>query len=195
MLASWSAECGTEDPMLVVPWADDSGPHFIDLREDPYQLDQISEAEANPPLMQALRALNAGRSPVFTAKCDAWIMDDDERETLQLELDVAALEAPHGFTSYIDVIWRDRPLFVSYHNQQQRLDRLQRLLDPLDHPYAMLEAVLRPALVDLTGPAEGFAVSIYVKALGTDAAHAYEHWGRALEAVVTVLRGKELSVS
>ena len=55
--------------------------------------------------------------------------------------------------------------------------------------------MLRPALVDLTGPQEGFAVTLYVKALGTDAEHAYEHWALALEAVVTVLRSKELSLS
>jgi hypothetical protein len=34
-----------------------------------------------------------------------------------------------------------------------------------------------------------------VKALGSDPAHAYEHWTRGLEAVVTILRGKELSLA
>ena len=195
MLTSWSVECGAEDPVLVVPWSDAGGLHFVDLRENPYDLDQITEAEAHPALMQALRALNAPRSPVFTAKCDAWAMDDDELETMQLELGLSEAEAPAGFTSYIDLIWRDRPLFVSFHQQEQRLVRLGRLIDPLDQPYAAVEAVLRPALVDLTGPQEGFAVTLYVKALGTDAEHAYEHWTRVLEAVVTVLRSKELSLS
>ena len=195
MLASWSVECGADDPVLVVPWSDASGLHFVDLRENPYDLDQIAEAEAHPALMQALRALNATRSPVFTAKCDAWAMDADELEAMQLELGLIAAEGPAGFTSYIDLIWRERPMFVSFHHQEQRLQRLGRLLDPLDHPFAGVEAVLRPALVDLTGPQEGFAVTLYVKALGTDAAHAYEHWTRALEAVVTVLRSKELSLS
>jgi len=201
MLATWSAECGADDPVLVVPWSvpgsqhDPGGLHFVDLRNNPYDLDQIAEAEAHPALMQALRALNASRSPVFTAKCDAWAMDAAELENQQLELSHSAVETPAGFTSYIDLIWRDRPLFVSFHQQEQRLHRLSRLLDPLDHPYATVEAVLRPALVDLTGPQEGFAVTLYVKALGTDPAHAYEHWVDALEAVVTVLRSKELSLA
>jgi hypothetical protein len=201
MLATWSAECGADDPVLVVPWSDTSsqhdpgGLHFVDLRENPYDLDQIAEAEAHPALMQALRALNATRSPLFTAKCDAWPMDAAELATQQLELDLSPAEAPAGFMSYIDLVWRDRPLFVSFHQQEQRLHRLSRLLDPLDHPYAAAEAVLRPALVDLTGPQEGFAVTLYVKALGTDAPHAYEHWTQALEAVVTVLRSKELSLA
>ncbi len=181
MLITWSAECGAEDPVLVVPWhdLDDAGnpnaAQFIDLRENPYDLDHIPEAEQYPPLMQALRALNAPRSPLFTAKCDAWTMDAEELAAAQFEL---------GF-----------PAFVSFHHQEQRLHRLVRLLDPLDHPYAMIDAILRPALVDLTGPQEGFAASLYVKALGTDAAHAYEHWTAALEALVTVLRGRELSLT
>lgn len=194
MLASWSVECGADDPVLVVPWSDAGGLHFVDLRENPYDLDQIAEAEHHPALMQALRALNATRSPVFTAKCDAWTMDADEVESIQIELGVSAAEGPAGFTSYIDLIWRERSLFVSFHQQEQRLLRLGRLLDAVDEPYAAVEAVLRPALVDLTGPQEGFSVTLYVKAVGTDAAHAYEHWTRALEAVVPVLRSKELSL-
>ena len=194
MLAVWSVECGADDPVLVVPWSDAGGLHFVDLRENPYDLDQIAEAERHPALLQALRALNATRSPLFTAKCDAWAMDAEDLEGIRMELGLCEAESPAGFASYIDLIWRERPLFVSFHQQEQRLIRLARLLDTLDHPYCLAEAVLRPALVDLTGPQEGFAVTLYVKAIGTDAAHAYEHWTRALEAVVPVLRSKELSL-
>jgi hypothetical protein len=168
---------------------------FVDLRENPYDLDHIPEAELHPPLMQALRALNAARSPVFTAKCDAWVPDAEELEALQLNLDFLPDEAPCGFCSYIDLLWRDRPLFVSFHQQEQRLTRLARVVDALDHPYSALDCVLRPALIDLTGPQEGFAFSLYIKALGTDAPHAYENWTRALEAVVTLLRGKDFSTN
>jgi hypothetical protein len=198
MLATWSAECGADDPVLVVPWHDldrADGAQFVDLRENPYDLDHIPEAERHPPLMQALRALNAARSPLFTAKCDAWPMDADEVSDAQVELGIPAAEALAGFTSYIDILWRERPVFVSFHRQEQMLHRLARLLDPVDRPYAMLDAILRPALVDLTGPQEGFAASLYVKALGTDPAHAYEHWTAGLESMVTVLRGKELSLT
>jgi len=201
MLAEWSVECGADDPVLVVPWSSpdtgaSSGPHFVDLRQNPYDLDQIPEAELHPPLMQALRALNATRSPVFTAKCDAWPMDPGELAATRLNLELSAAESPDGFVSYIDIVWRERSLFVSLPQQQQRLLRLVRLLDPLDHPGAAVEAVIRPAMVELAGRAqEGFAVSLYVKALGTDPPHAYEHWTRALEALVLLLRGKELSLA
>jgi hypothetical protein len=197
MLSEWSAECAADDPVLVVPWSDPSdlsgNRRFVDLRENPYDLDHLPEAEQHPPLMHALRALNAARSPVFTAKCDAWPLDADALEQLRLELDVTADEAPAGFGGYIDILWRERSIFTSYHQQEQMLHRLSRHATLLHQPYAMLDCVIRPALVDLTGPQEGFAVSLYIKALGHDARTAEENWASALDAVVTLLRSKELA--
>jgi hypothetical protein len=199
MLSEWSAESSADDPVLVVPWADPSDStgnrRFIDLRENPYDLDHLPEAELYPPLMHALRALNATRSPVFTAKCDAWLLDADELEALRMNLDIGADEAPTGFGSYIDLLWRERSLFASFHLQEQMLHRLTRHAATLEHPYAMLDCIIRPAMVDLTGPQEGFAVSLYVKALGHDARSAEENWAAALDAVVALLRSKDLAFS
>src|ERR1700743_1203154 len=112
MFAEWSAECTPDDPLLVILWSDPEdpihGPRFIDLRENPYDLDHLPEAEHYPPLMHALRALNAARSPVFTAKCDAWPLDAEELESLRVDLDVSVDEGPAGFGSYIDILWRER---------------------------------------------------------------------------------------
>ncbi|WP_263382243.1 hypothetical protein [Granulicella arctica] len=203
MLAEWSAECAAEDPVLVVPWSDTSDPastaHFIDLRESPYDLDQIVEAEQNPPLMQALRSLNAARSPVFTAKCDAWALGAEELEALRFNIDPTLYsdpaDVPAGFGSYIDLLCRDRALFVSFPRQEQVLARLTRRAATLDHPQATLDCVLRPALIDLTGPQEGFAITLYIKAIGPDPHTAWELWSAALEAVVTLLRSKELALA
>ena len=148
--------------------------------------------------MQALRALNAARSPVFTAKCDAWTMDSEELQVVQFTLDLQHEEAPFGFMSYIDLLWRERSISVSFHQQEQRMTRLERLLEPVDQRYAGVECVLRPALVDLPEHTpraqEGFSISLYVKALGTDAPHAYENWASALGLVVPLLRGKDFQV-
>ncbi len=195
MLAEWSVECGADDPVLDVPWSDPAGTaRFVDLRDNPYDLDHIAEAEQHPALLQALRALNANRSPVFTAKCDAWRAEEEECETLRAELDLTGDEAPCGFASYVDLIWRERAIFVSFHQQEQRLVRLTRLLQPIEAGNSAAASVIRPAMVDLTGPQEGFAVTLYVRALGTDAAHAYEQWVAALEAVVAVVRGREFGL-
>lgn len=197
MLVEWSAECAPDDPVLVVPWSDPALPdrRFIDLRENPYDLDTLEEAAQYPPLMHALRALNATRSPVFTAKCDAWPLDADELDHLRLTLDHNAEETPTGFASYIDLLWRERSIFISFHRQQQILHRLARLASTLDHPYAMAEGIVRPALVDFSGPQEGFAISLYIKALGHDQQNAEDNWASALAAVVALLRGRDLSFS
>jgi hypothetical protein len=197
MLSEWSAECSADDPVLVVPWSDPSDPsgnrRFIDLRENPYDLDHLPEAEHYPALMHALRALNAARSPVFTAKCDAWPLTGEELDALHLNLDVLVDEAASGFGSYIDILWRERSLFTSFHQQEQMMHRLTRHAALLDQQTAMLDCVLRPALLDLTGPQEGFAVSLYVKALGHDPHSAEENWATALNAVVALLRSKDLA--
>ena len=199
MLSEWSAECSADDPVLVVPWSDPTDStgnrRFIDLRENPYDLDHLPEAEQFPPLMHALRALNAPRSPVFTAKCDAWPLDATELEALRVELDLSADEAPAGFGSYIDLLWRERSLFASFHLQEQMLHRLTRRVVPLEQPYALLDCIIRAAMVDLTGPQEGFAVSLYVKAAGHDKRSAEENWASALDAVVSVVRSRELALT
>jgi len=192
MLAEWSVECSAEAPVLVVPWHDPDGQTgFIDLRATPRDFDAVPEADQHPPLMQALRALNATRSPVFTAKCDAWPLAVEELEQLQMNLDALSADAPAGFASYIDLIWRERSLFSSFHRQEQMLHRLTRLAAPLERPNAMLDCVLRPSMLDLEGAREGFALSLYVKALGPSPPAAWKEWAAALAAIVALIRGKD----
>ena len=195
MLADWSAECSAEDPVLVLPWSDPNSPdrRFVDLREDPYELESIPEAEQHPPLRNALRSLNAPRSPVYTAKCDLWSSSDAETlDPLALELALDPGLAASAFSCYIDLLWRDRSLFASFHQHQHLAERLTRRAVALDLPFAMLDCIIRPALLDLTTPQEGFALSLYVKAAGSDPAHAETNWGTALDAVVLLFRSKDL---
>lgn len=197
MLSEWSVECSADDPVLVVPWADPNDParHFVDLRENPDDLDWLEEAQQYPPLVHVLRALNASRSPVFTAKCDVWPMAAEEIESLRMELDLIPEDAPVGIASYIDLLWRERSVFVSFHQHEQLLHRITRLASPLGHPYAMLECTLRPALIDFTGPQEGFAISLYLKALGHNGEAAEERWAGALAEVSALLRGRAFATS
>lgn len=197
MLSEWSAECSHDAPTLVVPWSDPNGnAHFIDLRVNPYDLAEIPEAEQHPALARALRSLNSTRSPFLTAKCDAWQLTpadhSEQMESLALELLLDPTETRAGFASYIDLLWRERSVFASAHQQQDRLDRISRRAQRLPHREAALECVLRPALLDLNGPLEGFSVSLYVTALGPEAATAHRRWELALEDVVALLRGRDL---
>ena len=73
------------------------------------------------------------------------------------------------------------------------LRRLTRLAAPVPRRWAALDCVLRPALLDLDGPREGFAVSLYVKALGPSPLAAWKEWAAALAAVVALIRGKDFA--
>lgn len=180
--------------MLVVPWSDPTGKlAWVDLRANPYDFDSIPEALQYPALLQALRALNATRSPVFTAKCDVWAIVAEELDGLRLELDVDEADSHSGIGSYIDLIWRDKGLFASAAQQQQWIRRLLRPISAIEHPVAAVECVLRPALLDLDLPQEGFAVSLYVKAVGSDYESARKSWTAALADVVALIRSRELA--
>jgi hypothetical protein len=194
--------------MLVVPWsssqldsqpAASDGACFFNLREEPYSIAEIPEAERYPDMARALRALNANRSPFLTAKCDAWPLSARESaaeiELMRRELLIEEDEAAFAFTSYIDLLWRERAIFASAHQQQDRLDRVVRRATKLAHVESMLQCVLRPAMVDLGAPLEGFATTLYVTSLGADAETASKRWGSALEDVVDLLRSREFEVN
>lgn len=198
MLAEWTAECTADAPTLVVPWSDpESSARYIDLRADSYAIAEIPEAELYPALGRTLRSLNAVRSPVLTAKCDVWLLSStqqtDELEMLRLELDLSAEESSAGIASYIDILWRDRALFASAHQQREMLDRLTRRAGRLDQPQAALACVLRPAMFDFEGTLEGFAVTLYVRALGHDASIAVDRWSAVLDDITVLLRGRDLA--
>jgi hypothetical protein len=198
MLAEWTAECTADAPTLVVPWSDpDSAVRYIDLRAEPYDIAEIPEAELYPALGRTLRSLNATRSPFLTAKCDVWqFCEGEELEALHFELDPDPEESHCGIASYIDVLWRDRALFASAHQQTEMLDRLTRRAERLDHHAAALACVLRPAMFDFEDTTvEGFAVTLYVRALGHDAAAAAAHWAAALDDITALLRSRDLAPS
>ncbi len=201
MLSEWTAECSHDAPTLIVPWSENpsdpaSGAHFVDLRANPYDIADIPEIEHNPTLARALRSLNATRSPFLTAKCDTWTLPGtdhaDALEALRLELMLSDEDTLFGYASYIDLLWRERSVFASAHQQQDRLDRIMRRAQRLQHPEASLQCVLRPALLDLNGPLEGFAFTLYVTALGPEPEIAHRRWELAMDDITALLRGKDL---
>lgn len=182
--------------MLVVPWNDPaSGAHFVDLRADPYELAEVSEAEHAPAIGRALRSLNAQRSPFLTAKCDTWTLTSathgEELSALAMEMVRGAEDAAFGFGSYIDLIFRERSVFASAHQHQDRLDRIVRRAARLPHEEAKLDCVLRPAMLDFSATLEGFAISVYVLGVGADEETALRRWEAALDDVVKLLRTRE----
>ena len=134
------------------------------------------------------------RAPVFTSKCDAWTMDVDELATVRMDLLLDDEVATAGFTSYIDLLPRDRAVLVSRPRMEAVLYRLERALREQPFSLALVESVVRPAVVELDGTvAEGYAVTLYVKGVGVDSDEAQLRWGDALRATTTLLRSREVT--
>ena len=199
MLADWTALCGPDDPALVVPWSDAvTGARFVNLRAEPYDLADLAEADAYPALRRALRSLNAPGSAFLTAKCDAWTLyaetGGDKLEALRLELDTTDEDAAFGMASYIDLLPRERALFASAHLGTDLLDKLARRATRLSHDFVALELTLRPSIVDLTAPLEGYSFTLYLTAIAADPETAARRWEAALEDLVHLLREREWAV-
>ena len=84
-----------------------------------------------------------------------------------MELMLHEEDAQFGYGSYIDLLWRERSVFASAHQQQDRLDRILRRAQRLPHAEAAMECILRPAFLDLTGPLEGFRSDVLPDGAGT----------------------------
>jgi hypothetical protein len=98
MEADWEFEVGGEGPVIEALW-----PGFVDLRLNPEHAGQLVEAVDFPALALVLAKLNAKASPVWTAKCGVWTLNDPDR------FDRDELDAPHGSTAhtagcYIDLL-------------------------------------------------------------------------------------------
>ncbi len=97
MQADWEIEIGGDAPVIDACWAG-----FVDLRQFPNQAGELAEVQTFPALGDALISLNAEHSPVWTAKCDVWIVDEVDR----FEVDAPPEAAAHATACYVDLLPR-----------------------------------------------------------------------------------------
>jgi len=175
MEADWSTEVGSDLPEIVAPWDG-----FVDLRIAPETVAVIEEAGEYQNLREALLALNATNSPVFTSKCDVWLLDSDEIDPFELESDKAA--ARTGIACYIDALARDSQFFTNFDLHELWARLLVEWLRPLAIRNGRADVVIRGAAIN---GAEGFAMTLYAAGCGFDAESARTAWESVLRAAVT----------
>jgi hypothetical protein len=171
MDADFSIELGEEDPVLDFPWKDPAGKFaYADVKRHPELMASIEEAETFPELGEFLRVMNSTRSMVETAKCDAW-------PTTALSAEEDFYDASHKFASYVDVVFSeiDMRLSFSVHEQFARnlVDLLRRVPDT---PSAAEVCVRRCYFGDDGDLREGLYCTLYVSGYGNDKASARQNW-------------------
>jgi hypothetical protein len=104
MDADWEIEIDGEAPIIDAYWQG-----FVDLRSEPQRVRELSEVRQLPALRDALVRLNGSDSPVWTAKCDLWSVDDFDR----FELDAPDGDDLCAQACYIDLLARSNEHWAS----------------------------------------------------------------------------------
>lgn len=188
MDADFSIELGREDPVLDFPWKDPAGAFtYVDLKRRPELLPSIEEAVKFPELGEFLRDVNSLRSPVETAKCDAWTTTD-------LSAEEEVYEATHKFAGYVDVVFSDIDVRLSSLEQSLSLHEqfARKLVELLQQapklPAAEAEVCIRRCYFEEgCRVREGFYYTLYVSCYGNDVDSARQKWGAGLKIVANAI--------
>jgi hypothetical protein len=182
MDADWSVDASADDPVVVVPWTDESGgAGFVDLLSDQSAIHRLPEAVQHKAMREALLGLRS-------AKCDVWEILAEEMESLAARFELAP--AGSGLGSYIDVLLTEEFAAAELAAYETWARQMVRALDeaasedPRDEEGSCAEFVVRPA--SLHGD-WGYAVTVYVWSVGDDEGAVKERWNRALRQVVSIL--------
>jgi hypothetical protein len=177
MLAEFEVEIGADAPLLVVPWQDDTGAlTFIDLRENPALVDDISESR-DAAMRNALLALNSGDSPFMTGKCDLWTTQD-------LYDEEAIFECGWKHASYIDLLWHDPKWRSDYEICERTMRDWVRHLRLLSAEDASVSIILRVCEI---WREPGFYWTIYVNGYGDTGSNARDAWSHAIASLLRVV--------
>ena len=137
MHADFSVELGPDDPVLELPWtSDDPSVRYYDLKNSPELVRQIPEAMAYPELGAFLTRINAAGSRFETAKCDVW-------QSREISAEEEIFEADQKFVSYIDLVFVDEAMRISFKKHEDFAKKLCLLLNHAPDTPATIELIIR----------------------------------------------------
>ena len=182
MQAELNVELGADDHCLEMPWASPDGKmRFLDLREQPELLLEVTEAADNRDLAEFLSVLNQAGSMVQTAKCDTWL-------TNELDAEDEIFGSPWKFGSYVDLIFPERERQMNLTEHQEFANKLVNLLGKVPDFAASADFVLRRCYYHRPDyPADksddGYSLTFYLNGYGDDEDEAKKSWSIGLKLV------------
>jgi hypothetical protein len=193
MQAGYIVELGAEDPALELPWrAADGTCRYLNLKQSPDLVLNISEAVRYPALSEFLTRINASGFPLETAKCDAW-------HSQEMFAEEEIFGASCKFVSYIDLLFAKEGHRASFDQHETLAKDLCRLLERAPEMAAAAEFVLRHCHYHVDENTDdsttGFCVTAYVTGYGDSEEEALKRWTIALKllqhALVQIAAGKQ----
>jgi hypothetical protein len=176
--ADWEVEIGRDAVVIDAAW-----PRFVDLRLHPERVAEIEECGDFPALAQALKCLNSESSPVWTSKCDQWVVDDfaefDRDEFAAADVDICAAAC------YIDLLARQPSAWGDAETAAGFCRGVVKQLREISLPVARVELVVRSAF--LSAEEQAIGITAYVTGGGENAEGARARLGEALGALVQTL--------
>jgi hypothetical protein len=179
MECDWEVEIGAGAPVIDAAW-----PGFVDLRQEPMRVHQLSEVGQFPALASVLIKLNTSQSPVSTSKCDFWPALPSEDFNAD-ELDAVAGCSNVAAACYMDLLPGPDRSWTS-----------TRIVETLCKPWCgrlraaplrccRADFVVRAAITEY--PALGLGITAYITACGATASEAKAVLGSALATLADAL--------
>ena len=177
MEADWEMELGGSAPVIDACWTG-----LVDLRVVPERVAEIEETRGLPALADVLVRLNAPASPVWTAKCDVWAV---EEPVDPLEIDAEPDDATSALACYIDLLTRNDQQWIVPEGAAEACKALVARLRAVSLRACRVDLVVRQARI--APEAYGLGITAYVTACGADEDAARERLGAAVAAVADTL--------
>jgi hypothetical protein len=175
MEADWEVEIGPDAPIIEAFW-----PGFVDLTSTPERIREIEEASKFQALGKALIRLNRPDSPVWTAKCDLWTLQQCDPD----EMDAVPAESATGLACYLDLLPREGLVFSGLPEAESWARMLIGRLRISSCRCCRTDLIIRQAFA---GNVEGLGITAYITACGTDSVAAANALVAALAVFVDTL--------
>ncbi|HTX75700.1 MAG TPA: hypothetical protein VMD29_05785 [Terracidiphilus sp.] len=181
MEADWEFEIDPQAPIIDAAWQG-----LVDLRQHPARIHEIDETALTPGLAGALLRLNRPASPVWTAKCDAWVPEAMD----PVELDTPAGEAAYAQACYLDLLPSEGIDWSGPATVEVFCRRLTAALQTIPARNCRTDLVVRRAI--LHGGQETLGITAYLTACGATEEGAVAALAAALAALADSCCGLQL---
>ena len=168
-------EIGGDAPVIEAYW-----PGFVNLRDEPWRVNEIAETQALPGLAEALIRLNGSKSPIWTCKTDVFepdTVDPDEHSATNDETKFA-------IAAYIDVLMRSDQIWDFPSKAEQDCRKLCSGLHEVPLRCCRVDIVIRRSLV---ATVNDLGVTIYLTGCGATFKDAKDRLAECLGAVARVI--------